>query len=216
MVFFVYLYLPLQSYKNVIMSFNLYRTELKRIFIAGLVIFCISLIAVREVSAQRGKSEAPPLRDRFFFGGSFGLQLGTFTNIEASPIVGFWVLPRLAVAVGPDYSFYKDPGDKTSIYGGRGYTEIVVVKDFNSIIPLGINLGLFLHLEDEFLSLESEFWKLPPYESNRFTVNTFLAGGGISQPVGLRGSINMMVLWALNESVYDIYGNPEFRVSFTF
>ncbi len=216
MFFFVYLYLLLQSYKNVIMHINHYRTEFIRVCFAGLAIFCISLISVQELSAQRRNSEAPPLRERFFFGGTFGLQLGTFTNIEASPIVGFWVLPRLAVAVGPDYSFYKDPLDKTSIYGGRGYTQIVLIKDFNSIIPLGVNLGLFLHVEDEFLSLESEFWKLPPYDSNRFTVNTFLAGGGISQPLGMRGSINMMVLWALNESVYDIYGNPEFRVSFTF
>jgi len=198
------------------MSINHYWTEFKRICITLLVILCISLIAVQEISAQRRNSEAPPIRERLFFGGSFGLQLGTFTNIEVSPIVGFWVLPRLAVALGPDYSFYKDPFDKTSIYGARGYTQIVLVKDFNSIIPLGINLGLFLHLEDEFLSLESEFWKLPPYDSERFTVNTFLAGGGISQPVGRRGSINMMVLWALNESVYDIYGSPEFRVSFTF
>ncbi len=198
------------------MSKNHYRTDLKRIYFTGLVILCLTLIAVPETSAQIVGSEAPPLKERIFFGGSFALQIGTITNIEASPIIGLWVLPRIAVAVGPNYRFYKDPGGGTSIYGGRGYTQLVLIKDFNSIIPVGINMGLFLHAEDEFLSLESEFWKDPPYSSKRFSMNTILAGAGISQPVGMKGSINMMVLWALNASVYDIYGNPEIRVSFTF
>ena len=199
------------------MTLNQYRIDFKRILFAGLIILILSFIAaVPESSAQRGRSDAPPLKERIFFGGSFGLQFGTITNIEASPIVGLWVLPRLAVAAGPNYRFYKDPSGRTNIYGGRGYTDIVLIKDINSIIPIGLNMGIFLHAEDEYLSLESAFWKDPPYTSDRFSVNTILAGGGISQPLGMKGSINMMVLWALNESLYDIYGNPEIRVSFTF
>jgi len=181
-----------------------------------LIALSLALIGLQETSAQRSRSEVPPLRERLFFGGSIGLQFGTITNIEVSPIVGLWVLPRLAVAAGPDYRFYKDPVGQTNIYGGRGYTQIVLIKDINSIIPIGLNMGLFLHAEDEFLSLESAFWKNPPYTSDRFSVNTLLAGGGISQPLGRRGAINMMVLWMLNDSGYNIYGNPEVRVSFTF
>ena len=198
------------------MTLNHYRTDFKRIYFAILIILGLVFIVVPETSAQRSSNEVPPLKERLFFGGSFGLQFGTITNIEASPIVGLWVLPRLAVAAGPDYRFYKDPIGRTSVYGGRGYTQIVLIKDINSIIPIGLNMGIFLHAEDEFLSLESAFWKNPPYTSDRFSVNTLLAGGGISQPLGRRGSINMMVLWTLNDSGYDIYGNPEIRVSFTF
>ncbi len=192
------------------------RKDFKRICFAGLIALSLALIGLQETSAQRSRSEVPPLRERLFFGGSIGLQFGTITNIEVSPIVGLWVLPRLAVAAGPDYRFYKDPVGQTNIYGGRGYTQIVLIKDINSIIPIGLNMGLFLHAEDEFLSLESAFWKNPPYTSDRFSVNTLLAGGGISQPLGRRGAINMMVLWMLNDSGYNIYGNPEVRVSFTF
>jgi hypothetical protein len=198
------------------MTLNHYRTDFKKICYVILINLSLVFIAVPETSAQRSGSEVPPLKERLFFGGSFGLQFGTITNIEASPIVGLWVLPRLAVAAGPDYRFYKDPIGRTSIYGGRGYTQIVLIRDINSIIPIGLNMGIFLHAEDEFLSLESAFWKDPPYTSDRFSVNTLLAGGGISQPLGRRGSINMMVLWTLNDSGYDIYGNPEIRVSFTF
>jgi hypothetical protein len=77
-------------------------------------------------------------------------------------------------------------------------------------------MGIFLHLENELLSLESETWKNLPYGSDRFYVNTLLAGAGISQPMGRRSSFNIMVLWALNESIYDIYSNPEIRISFIF
>ncbi len=195
------------------MVLNHYSADFRRLRFTAITLL---LLAVQAASAQRSRSEAPPLKDRLFYGGSFGLQLGTTTDIEASPIIGFWILPRLAVAAGPNYRFYKDPMGRTDIYGGRGYSQFVVIKDINSIVPAGINMGIFIHFEDEFLSLESAFWQNPPLTSDRFTINTLLAGVGISQPVGRRSSINMMVLWALNDSVYDIYSNPEFRVSFIF
>jgi hypothetical protein len=166
--------------------------------------------------AQKTIKEAPPFRERLFFGGSLGLQFGTITDIEAAPVAGFWILPRLAVAAGPNYRFYKDQIGRTDIYGGRAYVQFVVIQDLNSMIPVGLNFGLFLHVEDELLSLESEFWKDPPVTSERFLINTILAGAGMSQPMGRRSSMNMMVLWALNKSDYDIYGTPEIRVSFIF
>ena len=168
------------------------------------------------VSAQKVREEIPPLRERIFFGGNFGLQLGTITDIQISPVIGLWVLPRLAVAVGPDYRFYKDRYDRTNIYGGKGYMQFVVIKDINSFLPIGANTGIFLHVEDEVLSLESSFWKNPPVFSKRFYINTVLAGGGISQQIGRRSSLNIMILWALNDSGYAVYSNPEIRFSFNF
>ncbi|MCX6252876.1 MAG: hypothetical protein NTV31_00125 [Bacteroidia bacterium] len=165
---------------------------------------------------QKTREEPPPFRERLFFGGNFGLQFGTITDIQVSPIIGLWVLPRIAVAVGPDYRFYKDPVDRTNIFGGKGYLQFVVIQDINSVIPVGVHTGVFLHLEDELLSLESSVWKNPPITSERFNLNTVLAGGGISQQIGRRASLNIMVLWALNDSGYGVYSNPEIRVSFNF
>ena len=175
----------------------------------------ILLAVLHDAAAQRERSGPPPFRERLFFGGSFGLQIGTITDIELSPVAGFWVLPRLAAAAGPIYRFYKDPLGRTDIYGGRAYTEFVIVRNINSLIPIGLNMGIFVHFEDEFLSLDSEFWQIPS-ATNRYNINTLLAGAGISQPVGRRASVNMMVLWALNEAEYDIYSSPEFRVTFMF
>lgn len=165
---------------------------------------------------KRKSEEVPPLKERIFFGGSFGLQFGTFTDIQASPVIGLWVLPRIGVAVGPNFRYYKDPLDRTVIYGGRTYIQYLFLRDIGSIIPLNIHLGLFLHGEYEVLSLESSFFKYPPYESERFLSNTILAGGGINQPIGRRASVNIMFLWALNDEGYGLYSNPEIRVGFIF
>lgn len=166
---------------------------------------------------QNDREEAPPFRERLFFGGNLGLLFGSITDIQVAPVIGYWVLPRVAVAVGPDYRYYRDQNVATSLYGGKAYLQLVVIQDLNSIISFGSHTGIFFHIEDELLSLKSSFWKFPlPYTTDRFYVNTVLAGGGISQQIGRRASLNFMVLWPLNDSGYNIYSKPEIRVSFTF
>lgn len=182
--------------------------------ISFLTIF-FSLSAFSIISGQKAREETPPLRERMFFGGNLGLQFGTYTNIHVTPIVGLWVRPRIAIAAGPNYTYYKDPYYKTTMYGGNGYIEFVPVKDINNALPIGIHMGIFLHLEDELLSLESSFWD-PQNPSNRFTVNTLLGGFGISQQLGMRSSLNLMFLWTLTDSGYALYNNPEIRISFNF
>jgi hypothetical protein len=167
------------------------------------------------MSGQRVQEEKPPLRERMFFGGTLGLQFGTYTNIQVVPIIGLWVRPRIAIAAGPNFQYYKDPYFETTLYGGNAYIQFVPLKDINNVIPIGIHTGIFLHLEDEFLSLESAVWD-PNNPSSRFTINTVLAGFGISQQVGGRSSINLMFLWALNNASYGLYSNPEIRLSFNF
>jgi hypothetical protein len=182
--------------------------------VLAILILTTSLSAV---SAQSVREEAPPLKERLFFGGNIGLQFGTITDIQVAPVVGLWVLPRLAVALGPDYHFFKYQNLQTNIYGGKAYMEFVIFQNINKFIPMGSNTGIFIHVEDELLSLESAFWKEQnTYTSERFYINTILAGPGLSQQIGRRASLNIMFLWALNDSGYGIYGNPDIRVSFTF
>jgi len=165
----------------------------------------------------REVQEVPPLRERMFFGGSFWLSFGSVTNIQIAPVVGAWVLPRVAIAAGPDYRFYKDEYSQTSVYGAKAYIQYVFLRDLNNILPLGIHTGLFLHLEDEYLNLESADWLMyNQTQSERFSVNTVLLGGGISQQMGRRSSVNFVVLWALNDAGYGIYSNPEIMISFNF
>lgn len=184
-------------------------TLLALLFIPGTIVF-----------AQKTKSEVPPLKERLFYGGSLGLQFGSVTDIDISPVVGIWLLPRLNAAAGPKYRFYKDPVDRTDIYGLRAYTQFFFIRDLNNLIPLNVHLGFFIHAEDEFLSLQSAFWQSPPNETKRIYRNTALGGLGLSEPIGRRASINLMVLWPLNDSFAGLlgrlYSEPEIRISFTF
>ncbi|HUX59070.1 MAG TPA: hypothetical protein VMV77_19020 [Bacteroidales bacterium] len=198
------------------MIINNYCIAFRRHVLITILISLLFFTSLSTISGQKAREEPPPIKERLFYGGSFGLQFGTITDIQISPVIGLWVLPRLAVAVGPDYRFYKDTFGRTNVYGGKGYLQFVVIQDISSFIPIGGHTGIFLHCEDELLSLQSSFWKYPPYTSDRFYLNTILAGGGISQQLGRRSSLNLMVLWALNNSGYDVYGNPEIRISFNF
>ena len=174
------------------------------------------LLSLDTISAQISREAAPPLSQRLFFGGNLGLQFGTITDIQVAPVIGVWLLPRLAVAIGPDYRYYKYQNDRTAIYGGKSYMQFVVIKNINTFLPIGANTGVFLHIEDELLSLKSSFWKNPPVFSERFNINTVLGGGGISQQIGRRSSMDITLLWTLNDPGYSLYSTPEFRISFIF
>lgn len=182
------------------------------------VVFSTATLAVIAQEKRGGREEPPPLAERLFFGGSFALQIGSFTDIELSPVAGLWVLPRVAIAAGPSYRFYKFMENSTDILGLRAYTQLVLLRDIDKFIPLGVHTGIFFHIEDELLSLETDFWKVPTTDPvpRRFYVNTPLAGGGLSQQMGRRSSVNFMVLWALYDSGYPLYSNPEIRISFIF
>jgi hypothetical protein len=176
---------------------------------------CILFAALSVTSGQKVKEQKPPLRERMFFGGNLGLQFGTYTNIHVTPIVGLWVMPRIAVAAGPNFTYYKDPYYETIMYGGNAYVEFVPIRDINNALQIGLHMGIFLHLEDELLSLESAVWD-PQNPNDRFSANTLLGGFGISQQLGARSSLNLMFLWTLTNSGYALYSNPEIRVSFSF
>ena len=164
---------------------------------------------------EQAKREIPPLRQRLIFGGNFGLQFGTVTYIEASPVIGVWLLPRLSVAAGPYYRFLKDPDGSTDIFGGRVYSRFYFVRELDNIIPLGFNMGLYLHSEYENLSLRSD-WILTSYDRSRVNMNVVLAGVGVSQYTGPRGSINFSVLWGVKQTMFELNDSPEFRIGFTF
>jgi hypothetical protein len=180
-------------------------------------IFLVFLLVLPfRLASQNISKETPPLRERLFFGGSLGLQIGGVTDIQLSPVVGIWVLPRLSLAVGPSYRYYKDYYGRTDIIGGDVYTQIVLIQDFNNVIPIGMHMGVFVQLQDELLSLESLYWKQGPVSSDRFYMNTPLAGAGLSQQLGRRVALNMAFLWTLSTPAYDIYSTPEIRVSVVF
>jgi hypothetical protein len=181
------------------------------------ILSIVSSLAV--ISGQIIQEQKPPLKERLFFGGALGLQFGSYTNIQIQPMVGLWVRPRIAIAAGPNFQYYKDSyyDFESTIYGGNAYIQFVPLRDLNNMIPIGLHMGIFLQLEDELLNLDNSW---DPSQEGRFTINTVLLGGGISQMLGARSSVNLMFLWALNQPKFPtgmtLYSNPEIRISFSF
>ncbi len=160
-------------------------------------------------------NNVPLVRERFFYGGSFGLQFGTYTQIEVSPLLGFWLLPRVGVAVGPIYKYLKDPIGSTGVWGAKGFVRLLIIENFDNIIPIGMPLGFYAHLEYEQLSFRSDFF-YTNYETERVNNQAILGGFGLSQYMGPRSSLNFSLLWQLNETELDIYDSPIIRVGLTF
>lgn len=186
----------------------------KRLTISTVFFFFIAISIVAQADGDKsGKGR------RFFFGGNFGLQFGSITNIEVSPIAGYRIFPWFSVAAGPKYQLYGEnyAGFKfyTHIYGGRTFLRIIVIGDFDEFIPLGFHGGLFAHTEYEALNLERQYFDLTG-SGGRFWLKSVLVGGGISQPISERASVNIMVLWNLNETANSLYNSPIIRFGINF
>src|SRR5690606_11081065 len=141
---------------------------MKKILALAFFLVIAATAAGQIPATENAEEERPPVNQRLFFGGSFGLQFGTVTNIEVAPLAGIWLLPRLAVGAGPSFQFYKDPYGRTSIYGGRAMLQLTLIQDLNNVIPIGLNTGIFVNGEYEALSLQRAFFTSDPEADGRF------------------------------------------------
>lgn len=191
---------------------------MKRIYF---LVFCAMLVF--PASAQSNYS----FGDRLFFGGSFGLAIGQYTDIEISPHFGYYLTPRWAAGIGVTYEYYNNKYHwinsntgyyeryETHIWGGRLFTNYVIVNNVNDWLPFGLNFRIFTHIEYEALSYEKGFFDYQ--KPGRMLQNSVLVGGGLRFPMGKRSSMNLTILWNLNSNMNDVYGNaPILRLGYNF
>ncbi len=169
--------------------------------------------------AQEEQKEEMTLRDRIFFGGNFSLQIGTVTFIEISPIVGYRFTPRFASGTGVTYQYYRDRRlqdfiFKTNIYGGRIFSQYLVIRDLDNVIPLGAHFGVIGYAEYEALNLERTIGDAS--QTGRFWLSSLYVGGGLEIPMGRRTKMNFLVLWNLNDTGQSPYTNPSVRIGIVF
>ena len=183
------------------------------------IIFLITFSSSAGLLFAQEEEDVRPI-DRFFFGGNFGMQFGTITNIEISPLVGYHITPRLSAGIGTKFEYFKDKGlyypFETTIFGGSVFSRFVIIQNLGEGLNLGINTGVFTQAEYELLSLEREYFEPYPTGTGRFLVHSVLIGGGIIQPIGRRSALLVSVLYNLNESARSPYSNPIFRIGFNF
>ena len=143
--------------------------------------------------------------DRVFFGGSFGIQFGTQTYVELSPTIGYKITDRLSAGIGLKYIYYKVKDRNftysTNIYGGGPFTRFFVTD------------GLFLHAEFEVLNME-----IPSLYTGyeRKNITSVFLGGGYRQMIGDRSSLDLLLLYNINDNRNSPYINPIIRIGFGF
>ncbi|NIJ55537.1 hypothetical protein [Dyadobacter arcticus] len=150
-----------------------------------------------------------PFKERLRLGGSFGLSLGTVTNINLSPMAGYELTEKLVAGVGPTlmYFRYKYYDINTAYYGGRAFLMY-------SIFPMVNLIGEF-----ESMNVEGSYQK-------RQWLGSPLVGASYSQPIGGKfiKAVHFTALYNLNYNNQidkysgqnlSPYGSPfVFRVTF--
>ncbi len=159
-------------------------------------------------------SAQPPLEgekfwDKVYFGGNFGLQFGDQTVVDVNPLIGYRVTEKLSVGITATYIYYKfrDPyytslSYSSNIYGGSIFARYFLLEN------------IFAHVEGELLNLEVPN---PILRRNvREDIFGFYVGGGYRQPLGDRSSLNILLLYNLNDNANSPYQNPIIRIGFGF
>lgn len=153
--------------------------------------------------------ESSGFMDRLYFGGNFGLQFGSFTHIEASPIAGYMINQKLSAGVGVIYQYFRIRGNsqvgdyETNIYGGKLFGRY------------NISQQLFGYTEYE--NINRDFRLSPSSDLSRIWVPAFFIGGGYFQPIGNRAGVTVMALYnLLHYPGRSPYNSPfVLRVGFT-
>ncbi len=163
--------------------------------------------ALAQGGPELEEGEKASLWDKMYVGGNLGLQFGTVTYIDISPLVGYRFTNRFSAGPGITYRYLKYRGfEGASTYGGKIFARHTLGRQF------------FLHAEYE--SLNTQVLEGISGQSRlvRDWVPGFFAGGGIFQPVGERAAV---VIYALYNFLYDNLRSPYQRpwvinVGFTF
>lgn len=159
--------------------------ELRKLWILIWVLFIIPVTSLAQVLVE----EESTFKDRLYFGGNFGLQLGQFVQfVEVSPLVGYMFNNRFSAGAGIIYNYFRtDYGDvnDTHIFGSRQFGRY-------NITP-----NLFGYAEVESISFERSV--LDRFsERERFWVVSPFIGLGYVLPIGPRAAVVVTGLYNLN------------------
>jgi len=165
-----------------------------------LLLFFVFIISASITFAQREyyPGDSIPFKDRLYFGGNFGMQFGTVTLIDFSPLIGLMITSKFSSGVGITYQYFNDRryiGGESSSVGGRLFSRY-------NILP-----NIFLHTEYESINFDN--YNLISDRFERIWSNALFLGGGYFAPFGPRGGANFSFLYnVLHNNLRSPYGEP--------
>ncbi len=144
-----------------------------------------------------------PFKDRIHFGGSLGLQFGSFTSIYVAPIAFYDVTEKFMVGVGFNYIYQKyNTGFEevtTSVYGPK---LAAMFRPFKQLI-------ISTEYEYNFYDRNTNY---SGYPIDPYWHSTWYVGLGYGVPMGKRGgmyvSMSYDLLYDASKSYYSSAWRP--------
>ena len=168
---------------------------------------CIFIALLTSTGAlSQGKNNSlkgVPFKERIVTGGGFGLGFGSTQDyISISPVIGYALTAK--VMAGTSFTFrytnykYYTPSVTLIDYGLSPFARYTFYK------------GFFIQTEYEYLNYE---FPLNNGETTRQQFRSFLAGGGIIQPLGNKAALYFMALYNFSyvnagTGIYTPYDSP--------
>jgi hypothetical protein len=136
--------------------------------ISGILALVIGCCVTHAAQAQY--SSSPDI----FYGGGIGMAFGDIEYVEISPMVGARFNSLLSAGISGTYRWRSD----------TRFSQDIDTEDygFNVFLRLHISDGAYLQAEYEYL--DYEVYNFITRRTERRDYSSFLAGGGISQPIG--------------------------------
>jgi len=136
-------------------------------------------------------------KQKWFYGGGIGLGFGDVDYFELSPLVGYNINPRTAVGMSLLYRYRKD----------KRFDDSISTNDYGTTLFSRYFLVPRVYLQAEYEYLNYEFFRFSgnTTTTERSNFGSFLAGGGVSMPLGANASFYATALYNFS---YDKTDSP--------
>jgi hypothetical protein len=158
--------------------------------------YLLSAACVLSISDLKSQTEfGETFKSRLYVGSNFALNLGSFTSLDISPMVGYNFNRYVSAGIGTSYIFYSirypNFSQRASFYGGRVFGRLLPFPD---ALP-----GLFVHAEAE--TINNEQYTQDPSSNavvlRRVWTPAYFLGGGFRQKVGNNSYFTISLLFNL-------------------
>jgi len=165
--------------------------------------------AVQSSQSKEPKYSTPPQEKgsfvkRLYFGGYFGLQFGTYTSIDVSPLIGYRVTPDFNVGIGVIYNYTSF--DYGGTIGQHGYSS------WGGRLTANYTLFDLITLGAEYQYRTVELYNVFEQSFENQGVNVLFLGAGVRQQVGRNAHMFIMAYYDVLQEQYSPYPNVVFRI----
>ena len=135
---------------------------------------------------------------KIYFGGYMNFSLGSYAMIGIEPMVGYKVLPFLSLGLKLRYEYISD----------KRYTEEYNTSNYGGSLFARLTSKRRIYLHAEYAGYNYELYD-ESGELGREWIPYLFLGGGYSQPLGGRTSLNAQILFDVLQDDRSPYKNWE-------